>query len=205
MGTAVLIAAAFFVATAPTLAWLEFASTMENLVVATALEIRRDDGGGGGGAGSWLLPTLEGEARVAKPPLAAWVAAASIRPATLARLDDPDAARRDAAYRALAWDVRGTALLCSCLMLLAVFDLGRTIAGPPIGLIAMIVCGSSLYLLRFGRQATTDAQLALWVTVANAAQMPRTATKKKTNMRQACILRRMINVLDAASSCALLK
>jgi 4-amino-4-deoxy-L-arabinose transferase-like glycosyltransferase len=158
---AVLIAAAFFVATAPTLAWLEFSSSMENLNVATALEIRREH--------RWMLPTLETEARVAKPPLAAWVAAGSVRASTLARLDEVRPGPRAAAYRRLALEVRWTALLCSCLMLLAVFDLGRTIGGTPVGLTAMIVCGSSLYLLRFGRQATTDVQLALWVSVANAA------------------------------------
>src|SRR6185503_19283607 len=103
---------------------------MENLTVATALEIRR-------AGGSWILPTLETEPRVAKPPLAAWIAAASIRSATLAHLDDADSDSRNAAYHALAWDVRWTALLCSCLTLLAVFDLGRTIGGAPIGLIAM--------------------------------------------------------------------
>src|SRR5207248_798752 len=111
---ALLIATAFFIATAPTLAWLEFSSTMENLVVATALEIRRDH--------VWLLPTLEGEPRVAKPPLAAWISAASIRPATFRSLDSPDPRIRASAYRALAWEVRWPALLSACLMLLAVFD-----------------------------------------------------------------------------------
>jgi 4-amino-4-deoxy-L-arabinose transferase-like glycosyltransferase len=158
---AIVIAAAFFAATAPTLAWLEFSSTMENLVTASAMEIRRDH--------VWLLPTLEGEPRIAKPPLAAWIAAAGIRPSTFAHLDDPDPYRRELAYRALAWDIRWPALLSSCLMLLAIFDLGKTIAGAPIGLLAMIVAGSSLFLLRFGRQATTDVQLALWVSIANAA------------------------------------
>ena len=135
---------------------------MENLTVATALEIRRP-------GGSWILPTLETEPRVAKPPLAAWIAAASIRPSTFSHLDDTNFDRRNAAYRALAFDVRWTALLCSCLTLLAIFDLGRTIGSPPTGLTAMILAGSTLYLLRFGRQATTDVQLMLWVTVANAA------------------------------------
>ena len=158
---AILIAAAFFAATAPTLAWLEFSSTMENLVTASAMEIRR--------GGSWLLPMLEGEPRIAKPPLATWIAAAGIRSSTLAHLDDPNGSRREAAYRALAWDIRWPALLCSCLILLAVFDLGKTLAGAPIGLIALIVAASSLYLLRFGRQATTDVQLTLWVGIANAA------------------------------------
>lgn len=155
------MAAAFFVAQAPTLSWLEFSSSMENLVVATSLEIHRTH--------KWLLPTLEDEPRTAKPPLAAWIAAGTIRPSTLKQIDDPDAARRDAAYRKLAVDVRWPALLASCVMLLAVFDLGKTLAGKEVGLLSMLVCGSTLYLLRFGRQATTDVQLALWVTIANAA------------------------------------
>jgi 4-amino-4-deoxy-L-arabinose transferase-like glycosyltransferase len=157
----VVIAAAFFVASAPTLDWLEFSSSMENLVVATALETRRDH--------HWLVPTLEGEPRVAKPPLATWLAAAAITPATFRALDSPDFLARAAAYKRLAWEVRWPALLASCVMLLAVFDLGRTIGGSPVGLLAMTVCGSSLFLLRFGRQMTTDVQLALWVTVTNAA------------------------------------
>ena len=44
--TAILLAAAFFVAIAPTLMWLEFSSRMENLVTATALETTR--------SGNWL-------------------------------------------------------------------------------------------------------------------------------------------------------
>src|SRR4051794_14463958 len=79
---------------APTLVWQQFSSGAENLVTATALEIRRGDCG-------WLVPTLQGEPRVAKPPLAAWIAAASIRPATVAQLSSTDAETRDGAYRAL--------------------------------------------------------------------------------------------------------
>lgn len=158
---ATVIALTFFAATAPTLAWLEFSSGMENLVAATALEIRR--------TGAWLIPTLEGEARTAKPPLAAWISAVAVRQPTLAKLDDADPLVRDAAYRRLAWEIRWPGLLSSCAMLLAVFALGRSVGGDRIGLVAMLVAGSTLYFLRFGRQATTDVQLALWVAVANAA------------------------------------
>jgi len=59
----VLIAALFFVVAAPTLSWLEFSNGSENLNIATALEIRR--------TGNWLLPTLQGEPRYAKPPAGA--------------------------------------------------------------------------------------------------------------------------------------
>jgi 4-amino-4-deoxy-L-arabinose transferase-like glycosyltransferase len=160
-GAAILIAASFFVAVAPTLPWLEFASTTENLVVAASLECRR--------GGQWIIPTLEGEPRLANPPLTTWIAAASIRPSTLRAIASEDFRTRAAGYRALAWDVRWPALLTSCLMLLAIFDLGKTIAGAPAGLLAMTACGSSIFFLRFARQMTTDVQLALWVTLACAA------------------------------------
>src|SRR5688572_22604704 len=64
------VAIVCFALIAPTLTWLEFSSGSENLNVATALEILRED--------RWLLPTLDGEPRVAKPPLTAWITASSI-------------------------------------------------------------------------------------------------------------------------------
>src|SRR4051794_29102319 len=158
---ACVIALTFFVAAAPTLTWLEFSSSMENLVAATALEIRR--------TGHWLIPTLETEPRIAKPPLAAWISAATIRPATVRALDHPDPRVRDAAYRQLAWEIRWPGLFCGCVILLAVFDLGRTVGGERAGIVAMLVAGSTLYFLAFARLASTDTQLALWVTIANAA------------------------------------
>src|SRR5256885_13561039 len=51
----ILIPLLFFAATAPTLPWVEFAGGAENIVVATALEMRR--------SGQWLIPTLAGERR----------------------------------------------------------------------------------------------------------------------------------------------
>ena len=52
---------------------------------------------------------------MSKPPLAAWLAAAAIRRDTLAGIASPDPARRDVAYRGLAWDVRWPALLSTAL------------------------------------------------------------------------------------------
>src|SRR5262245_60369093 len=90
----ILLIGAFIAAVAPTLPWLEFCNTMENLNVATVLEIRR--------GGPWLVPTLEGRTRIEKPPLTAWVTALPVRPSTLAHLDDVDDASRAAAYERLA-------------------------------------------------------------------------------------------------------
>jgi 4-amino-4-deoxy-L-arabinose transferase-like glycosyltransferase len=157
LGVALLV----FAAIAPTLRWQEFSSGSENLNLATVLEIRR--------AGRWLMPTLQGQVRTQKPPLTAWITAAAVRGNTMAGLGEPDPARRDQAYARLAWDVRWTALVSSCAMLLATYGLGKTIGGGDarLGLLSAAICGSSLLFLRQARYATTDVQLGLWVTLAN--------------------------------------
>ncbi len=118
--------------------------------------------------GPVLVPNLQGEPRLKKPPLPTWIAAAAVRPTTAAALDAPDRAVRDAAFRRLAWEARWPSLLSSCLLTLAVYALGRLVDGPRVGLAAAAVCGSTILFLRFGRAATTDVQLALWVAVTNA-------------------------------------
>src|SRR5687768_6729755 len=130
------VAALVFAAVAPTLPWQEFSSGSENLNLATVLEIRRE--------GRWLMPTLQGQVRTQKPPLTAWVTAAAVRDGTMTGLDDSDPTRRDQAYIRLAWDVRWTALVSSCAMLLATYGLGKTIGGGDarLGLLAAAVCGS---------------------------------------------------------------
>src|SRR5215217_5796349 len=70
-----LLAAWFFCAIAPTLSWTQFHDSVENLNVATALEMRR--------GGPWLVPNHQGVPRLAKPPLTAWVTAAAIRPSSV--------------------------------------------------------------------------------------------------------------------------
>ena len=157
---AVLIATAFFAAIAPTLRWLEFSGGSESLVTETVLEMRR--------GGPWFVPTLLGVPRMTKPPLTAWLTAAATRQATVAQLSSRDPATRDAAFRQLAWQIRWPSLLSSCAMLLATYALGRLLIDWRVGLAAAAVCGSTLLFLRFSRAATTDVQLALWVTVTNA-------------------------------------
>jgi 4-amino-4-deoxy-L-arabinose transferase-like glycosyltransferase len=157
------ILALFFTAVAPTLSWLEFSGGLENLNIATALELRRDH------PGNWLVPTLEGEIRVKKPPLAAWLTAAAIRPATVAEMSSPDPAVRDDAARRLAFETRWPSLLAACLMLVGIYELGRAVADPPTGLLAALAGGTMLMFLRFGRSATIDVSLGLWVTLANVA------------------------------------
>jgi 4-amino-4-deoxy-L-arabinose transferase-like glycosyltransferase len=158
-----LIAVVFFVGVAPTLSWLEFSGGSENLVVGTVLEMRR--------GGPWVVPTLKGEPRTTKPPLATWVGASFVSDRTMEGIREVDSAKRQAAYARLAWEVRWPALVSACLMLIGVGWLGKAVADERVGLLAAVMAGSSIMWLRFGRSATTDVQLALWVTVANAGLM----------------------------------
>ena len=145
----------------PTLTWLEFSNGSENLNVATTLEMRRTN--------RWLLPTLNGEPRIAKPPLTAWITASAVPSQVVRDMSSLDPSVRESAARSLALRVRGSSLLAGCLMLLAVFELGRRIDGPLLGLVSMLVCASCAQFLRETLASTTDIHLALWVTVANAS------------------------------------
>jgi 4-amino-4-deoxy-L-arabinose transferase-like glycosyltransferase len=154
---AFLIAGVFFAGTAPTLTWRDFCGGSENLVVVTVLEMRR--------GGPWIIPTLQGAARTTKPPLTNWICAMVVRPRTVQALSDLQ--QREAAYRALAWEVRWPALATSCATLVVAAWLGRILVTDAAGLTAAAMMGSTLLFLRFGRDMTTDVQLALWVTTAN--------------------------------------
>jgi 4-amino-4-deoxy-L-arabinose transferase-like glycosyltransferase len=116
-----------------------------------------------------LIPTLEGETRVKKPPLTAWITAWAIRPQTVTALSDPDPGVRRAAADDLAVQARWPSLLAACLMLVAVYELGRVVADDDeaTGVVAALIAGSNLMFLRFGRTATIDVHLGLWVMVAN--------------------------------------
>ncbi len=156
------IALLAFATLAPRLSDLEFANTPENAVIASALEVRR-----GGTWQSWLVPTLHDEARTKKPPLTTWITALAMRPATVEGLGSSDPEVRRAAYEHLAWQARWPALLAACGLLMGAYWLGAVIEGPQLGLAAALVCGSSMMWLRQAGLATTDMQLALWVTLAN--------------------------------------
>jgi 4-amino-4-deoxy-L-arabinose transferase-like glycosyltransferase len=173
---AIVLALAFFIALAPTLGMCEFSNSMENLVVATSMEMHRDN--------IWLVPTLQGEMRVAKPPLAAWITAASIRPQTLRDIDSMDYDLRRRAFHpenivqaigglfargtlSLSVESRWPALLAASLLILGVFELGTIVRDSKLGLAAAAICASSYFIQRFSRFATTDIYLALWVTWTN--------------------------------------
>ncbi|WP_428937982.1 ArnT family glycosyltransferase [Fontivita pretiosa] len=160
LAVATLLAAGVFAAVAPTLRWLEFSNGAEGLNVGTAMEIRRE--------GNWLVPTLQGQTRLAKPPLTAWITALAITDQTMRQISSRDASQRERGFVRLAWQTRWPALLAGCGMLLATGMLGRLLAGPDCGLLAILAAATSLLFLRYCRYATTDIQLACWVALTNA-------------------------------------
>jgi 4-amino-4-deoxy-L-arabinose transferase-like glycosyltransferase len=141
----------------------EFSNGGENAVVESVLELRRGDGTWK----SWLTPTLHDELRTKKPPLTTWLAAISVQADTVAKLSDPDPAVRAHAFQTFAWQVRLPSMLAMCGVLVCTFALGSLVGDRRLGLVAAIVCGTSLFWLRNARLATTDVQLALWVGVTN--------------------------------------
>ncbi|HRK30933.1 MAG TPA: glycosyltransferase family 39 protein [Tepidisphaeraceae bacterium] len=147
-------------ALAATLPMLEFASGSENLVVSTALETRRES--------HWLMPTLEGELRIAKPPLATWLTAAAISPSLSRDLSSADSATRERAHWHLRWRARLPSLLTACGLLVACGAFARVFVGAREAWIAVAICASTIMFLKAARSATTDIQLALWVAAANA-------------------------------------
>lgn len=153
------VAAFFFIVTAPMLSWLEFSNGIENLNVATALEIRRTN--------NWAMPTLAGQSRVAKPPLTAWITASLLSQRMLDEIASADPAVRDPAYKELNWQTRWPMLLIACLTAAAVYELGRLVGGWRVGLAAAFIYGTMFAFLRHSRRSSTDIQLSLWVTLAN--------------------------------------
>lgn len=162
-----LAALAFALAVVPTLPWLQFSSGGENLLVATVVEMRRPPAEGGG---AWLVPTLNGEPRLRKPPLPSWISAALLPQPLLDEVEvAPVGPDRDRAFERVAYAMRAPVVVLACLIVLLVYDIGRTLDRPELGLAAAAVAASSLLLLRYGRSVTTDVHLAFWVTAANAA------------------------------------
>ncbi len=157
---AVLIALLTFLAIAPTLRRPQLTGGNENIVVATSLQMRQ--------GGPWLVPQLNGEPRIKKPPLVAWITAVTLRQSTIDQLDSPEAIVRSAAYVDLAWQVRWTGVAAGGVLILATFAFARTIGGNTVGLGAAMIVATNLLFMKFMRQSTTDVHLAMWVTIANA-------------------------------------
>ena len=158
----------FVAALLPSLNRLDFFDGVEHFNLATVQEMRRNEAAGL--HVNWALPELQQDARLVKPPLTAWLAALLITPADTASLSSFKAEDRAQAMSRFVFFARLPTLVCTCLLLVGVFVLARALAqdDPRVGIIAMIVCASSMLMFQQGRRATTDLQLATWVTWTNA-------------------------------------
>src|SRR4051794_8894526 len=151
------LAGAFFLLFLPTLAWAPLDDDMEQLNLATALEMRWSH--------AYAVPTLQGEIRLNKPPALPWLTALTISDETLRGLGSPDFATREHARGLLALQARWPAHLMAAIVALCAYSLGRTIHTPLAGVIATAVCVSMLLTARYARNATFDVPLAMWAAV----------------------------------------
>ena len=144
----------------PATRWFDFSNESEQLVVAAALESRRD-----GSAEALWRPTLNGETRLRKPPLATWTTMAVIPRDEARRLADGpvDAA----AFARMMLKVRAVSLLAAAAMLLLTFELGRFLGGRTVGLAALAILAATYGFIEHAVRVTTDLHLALWVLAAN--------------------------------------
>lgn len=156
---ALLLAAAFLGVYLVNIGQQDFTNASENVVIEAALEARQ--------GGPWWIPNMHGRPRILKPPLATWIAAAAMRPTTIAQTHSGDMAAREEAFRELACEARWPSALAAALVVAGTWWLGRMLADDVVGLAAAAMCGSTVLLLRFGRMANTDVQLTLWVVLAN--------------------------------------
>ena len=132
----------FFVPFLPAVNWTEFSGGMENFNVATAQEMVRK--------GNWLLPTLNGELRTKKPPLATWMSAAGIK-----------------LTGSLPWGARLPNVLSTGLLAVATYYFGREIGGHRLGVISALVGSSSFLVLLFAIPAQYDMPFAVCITLTN--------------------------------------
>ncbi|MFI5381121.1 MAG: ArnT family glycosyltransferase [Tepidisphaerales bacterium] len=140
--TAVGLFLLFFVPFIPAVNWTEFSGGMENFNVGTAQEMVR--------RGNWLLPTLNGEIRTKKPPLATWMSAIGMK-----------------LTGSLPWGARLPNVLCTGLLAAATYYFGREIGGHRLGVIASLVGSSSFLVLQHAIPAQYDMPYAVCITLAN--------------------------------------
>jgi 4-amino-4-deoxy-L-arabinose transferase-like glycosyltransferase len=117
--------------------------TQEARVLETAREML------GKGWRGWMVPRLNDEVRLQKPPLAYWLSAGSFK-----------------AFGVNEFAGRLPFALAGCLTLAATYGVGRRLVGDVGALIAAAALPSFFMFFRFARLAETDILAALFVTAA---------------------------------------
>ncbi len=94
--------------------------------------------------GTWMTPTLEGQPDFTKPPLLYWASAACLR-----------------GFGPHLWAARLPVAVCALLLALLAGRLARRFAGEAGWTRAVLLLGTSIGILRYGRLAMMDVPLAL--------------------------------------------
>ena len=152
---ATLVLGAILLATA---GWYEFGYWTETLNVETVLEMNHNK--------RFLVPTLDAEPRIRKPPLTAWITYAFVREETIQNLDSLDPDVRRLGQDQLHTDARVPAVLLTLTALWAIFVMGRCALGPGGGLTSFLLAATTAYVVYQGHWMTTDLPLTaatLWM------------------------------------------
>ena len=102
--------------------------------------------------GTWMTPTLEGQPDFTKPPLLYWAARASL-----------------GAFGLHLWAARIPVALCALLLALVAGRLARRFGGEPAWARGVLLLGTSLGVLRYGRLTMMDVPLALALALGTEA------------------------------------
>ena len=102
--------------------------------------------------GTWMTPTLEGQPDYTKPQLLYWAAAACLR-----------------VFGSQLWAARLPVALCALLLALGAGRLAARFGGEPAFARGVLLVGTSLGLLRYGRLTMMDVPLALALALAAEA------------------------------------
>src|SRR5262245_48173668 len=104
-------------------------------------------------SGDWLVPRLDGEVRLQKPPGYYWVGAAL-----------------SSVVGETSWaSVRAGSAIATLLLVAVTFVWGSAIGGPRLGITAAVCLASMHYTIAFGRRTMADSTLSLFSTLALAS------------------------------------
>jgi len=130
--------------------------TMENVALLSSQEtwLRLHEGE----RGAWLIPSIELEPRLRKPPMLVWLhllAWADLDPAT-------------ATPEQLTLRARVVSVALGVILIASVFWLGTSLLGTRYGFLAMLVAGANIFVERQARTASYDVHIAAWSALAVA-------------------------------------
>jgi 4-amino-4-deoxy-L-arabinose transferase-like glycosyltransferase len=104
-------------------------------------------------SGDWLVPRVDGEPRLQKPPGYYWLAA------SLSRLAGET-----------SWStIRAGSAVAALALVGVIYGWGRAIGGPPLGIAAALCLGTMQFTFAFGRRGVAEMMLTCFVALALAS------------------------------------